>query len=77
MRTTITDVLSLLERLVGYEIRRRHVPPQQGDVRHTFADVTLAGHVLGYRPQVTLEEGLARQIEWVRAGPSQAQRGGG
>jgi len=76
-RTTINNVLLLLERLVGHGIRRRHVPPQQGDVRHTFADVTLAGRVLGYRPQVTLEEGLARQIEWVRVGPSPPNRGGG
>jgi nucleoside-diphosphate-sugar epimerase len=65
-RITINDALSLLERLVGQPIRRRHILAQKGDVPHTFADVTLAGRVLGYRPRVTLEEGLARQLEWVR-----------
>ncbi|MFC4728561.1 NAD-dependent epimerase/dehydratase family protein [Coralloluteibacterium thermophilus] len=36
-----------------------------GDIRHCFADVTLAGQVLGYRPQVTLEDGLAELVEWL------------
>lgn len=66
-RITINDVVSLLQHLIGQEIRRRHILSQEGDVRHTFADVTLAGRVLGYRPRVTLQEGLVRQIDWVRA----------
>ena len=69
-RITINDVLSLMERLIGQEIRRRYILSQEGDVRHTSADVTLAGRLLGYRPRVTLREGLARQIDWVRASVS-------
>ncbi len=65
-RITINGALSIVGRLVGQDIRRRYVLPQEGDVRHTFADVTLAGRLLGYRPRVTLQEGLARQIEWAR-----------
>jgi nucleoside-diphosphate-sugar epimerase len=71
-RITINGALSLLERLVGQEIRRRHVLSQEGDVRHTFADVSLAGRLLGYRPRVTLQEGLAHQIEWARRSVSPA-----
>ena len=29
-----------------------------GDIRHCFADITLAREMLGYRPRVSLEEGL-------------------
>jgi UDP-glucose 4-epimerase len=65
-RITINGALSLLEHLMGQVVRRRHIPSQEGDVRHTFADVSLAGRLLGYRPRVTLQEGLARQIEWAR-----------
>lgn len=65
-RITINGALSIVARLVGQDIRRRHVLSQEGDVRHTFADVTLAGRLLEYRPRVALQEGLARQIEWAR-----------
>jgi dTDP-L-rhamnose 4-epimerase len=36
-----------------------------GDIRHCFADITLAREVLGYRPQVTLEEGLVGLASWL------------
>lgn len=36
-----------------------------GDVRHCFADITLARRVLGYEPQVALESGLAELVRWL------------
>ncbi|HVM28177.1 MAG TPA: SDR family NAD(P)-dependent oxidoreductase [Mycobacteriales bacterium] len=36
-----------------------------GDIRHCFADVSRAGQVLGYVPQVTLEKGLTELAEWL------------
>jgi dTDP-L-rhamnose 4-epimerase len=36
-----------------------------GDIRHCFADITLARKVLGYEPQVTLEAGLADLARWL------------
>ncbi|MBE0595960.1 MAG: NAD-dependent epimerase/dehydratase family protein [Desulfuromonadales bacterium] len=36
-----------------------------GDIRHCFADILLAREVLGYRPQVNLEEGLVELAEWL------------
>lgn len=68
-RITINEVLSLLERLLGKTARCRHIQSECGDVRHTFADVTLASRILGYQPHVTLEEGLAQQIEWILGKP--------
>jgi dTDP-L-rhamnose 4-epimerase len=37
-----------------------------GDIRHCFADITLARDVLGYQPAVTLEEGIAELAGWLR-----------
>jgi len=37
-----------------------------GDIRHCFADITLARQVLGYHPAVPLEEGLVELGEWLR-----------
>ncbi|HEV7868731.1 MAG TPA: NAD-dependent epimerase/dehydratase family protein [Chthoniobacteraceae bacterium] len=38
---------------------------RMGDIRNCFADVSLARKVLGYKPQVTLEQGLADLAEWL------------
>lgn len=37
-----------------------------GDIRHCFADITLARKVLGYEPKVTLEEGLVELAGWLK-----------
>jgi dTDP-L-rhamnose 4-epimerase len=36
-----------------------------GDIRHCFSDISKAKAVLGYEPQVTLEEGLIELAEWL------------
>lgn len=37
-----------------------------GDIRHCFADITKARDLLGYRPQITLEDGLGELAEWLQ-----------
>lgn len=44
-----------------------YAPAQPGDLRRSAADVRRAGELLGWRPQTTLEAGLARTIAWARA----------
>jgi nucleoside-diphosphate-sugar epimerase len=63
-RTTVNDVIATIGRLVGREpvVDRREV--QMGDVRHTAADTSAARRDLGFAPRVTLEQGLALQVEW-------------
>jgi UDP-glucuronate 4-epimerase len=41
--------------------------PQQGDVPLTWADISNAGKLLGYRPQTSLEGGLKKFVAWYRA----------
>lgn len=41
-------------------------PRQPGDVHHTAADLTRARSGLGYDPQVSFEEGIARFVTWIR-----------
>ena len=40
-------------------------PAQKGDMRHTYADTTLARTDLGFEPTVGLEEGLAAEHQWL------------
>ncbi len=65
-RVSVNAVLATLEEILGQAIRREARPPQPGDVRHTWADTSLARQVLGFRPAVPLREGLARQVASLR-----------
>jgi len=63
-------ILELAERLANV-MGKSHVEAEVtgkyrvGDIRHCFADISLARKVLGYEPQVTLEEGLSELVIWV------------
>jgi dTDP-L-rhamnose 4-epimerase len=53
------------------QLEKDHLSPEitckyrVGDIRHCFADVTRARDVLGYRPRITLEEGIRDLAVWL------------
>lgn len=62
--TTLANVVSLVEELVGARIRIERKGDQAGDVFRTGGSAELARDQLGWTPDVRLEEGLRRQVEW-------------
>jgi nucleoside-diphosphate-sugar epimerase len=66
-RVTLNRVLELVGRCTGRRLRIEWRPAQAGDARHTGADGTRAEALLGYRPEVPLEEGIADQAAWIAA----------
>jgi UDP-glucuronate 4-epimerase len=72
---TVREVLEIISELTGSELDIEHGDPVIGDARKTGADTTRAREQLGYAPETSLEEGLARQVEQQRA--SGAEPGGG
>ncbi len=71
-RRSMNDVLGIVRDLVG-DVDVVRQPEQHGDVRHTGADITVAQQAFGYRPRVSLREGLTTMVDAERAGLS-AQR---
>ena len=65
----LNELVSAIETATGKNARRVNLPLQPGDVSRTWADIGKAGSVLGYRPKITLDQGLARFVEWYRAQP--------
>jgi nucleoside-diphosphate-sugar epimerase len=65
---SVRDVLGKLERIAGKRFTVRTEAARAGDQRHTFADTTRLRRVLGWEPRTTLDEGLAGQFEWQKAG---------
>jgi nucleoside-diphosphate-sugar epimerase len=63
-RTSINEVLAILDDLSGVKLGRRHVPAAAEDQRHSAASINLARQHLGWEPRVALRDGLARQLAW-------------
>ena len=66
-RVVLTDVLATMEKVIGQPIRKNYVERAMGDARHTSADVSKAQRILGYQPQVSLEEGLTKEWQWIQS----------
>ena len=62
----VVDVIRLVEELVGRPARIEHRPAHAADAPATWADIGKAERLLGWRPQVTLPEGMARLAAWYR-----------
>jgi UDP-glucuronate 4-epimerase len=60
----LRELVRLIEAAVGKPAHRRQLPNQPGDVPITCADVSKARRLLGYKPQVGIEEGIRRFVEW-------------
>ena len=59
--------IELLERALGREAHKTLLPMQPGDVENTYADMSHLEALVGYRPQVSIEEGVERFVSWYRA----------
>jgi UDP-glucose 4-epimerase len=64
-RVTLNDVLVMIGRVSGRPPLIKADPAQKGDMRHTYADTSLARADLGFTPTVTLEEGLTAEYQWL------------
>lgn len=65
-RITVNTVIRLLEGIVGRKAVIRYEGGQKGEMRHTYADISLASKVLGFSPQIPLEEGLKAEADWIK-----------
>jgi nucleoside-diphosphate-sugar epimerase len=63
-RTTLLEIVALLERMLGRPLKKKHLPRRAGDVPHTLADIGQARQDFGYAAVVEFEEGLRRTVEF-------------
>lgn len=60
----LMDFIRTLEKSLGKKAEMNMMPMQKGDVYTTYADTTKLERDFGYKPHVTLEEGIFRFVEW-------------
>jgi dTDP-L-rhamnose 4-epimerase len=63
VREVALRLAQVLERNIAPEIADKY---RVGDIRHCFADVSLAQEILGYAPKVAFEEALTELAHWLR-----------
>lgn len=62
--TSLNELIQMLEKIMGKKAIVKHQPCRAGEVEITFADIAHSEKILGYRPAMPLEEGLARTVRW-------------
>jgi UDP-glucose 4-epimerase len=55
---TVNHLAEVLGRILQRPVEKEFLPERTGDVRHSWADVSAARRLLGYKPEVGFEEGL-------------------
>ena len=64
---TINEALAIIEAEVGTPLTLERHPAARGDQQRTMGDSSKAQRMLGFTNSTTLEEGLARQVEWQKS----------
>ncbi|MBI2431373.1 MAG: GDP-mannose 4,6-dehydratase [Candidatus Hydrogenedentes bacterium] len=64
--TSLAALIQMLEVHLGQSAIIERLPEQPGDVRITYADIRHARERLGYNPCVSMQEGIARFVAWLR-----------
>ncbi|MGD0382160.1 MAG: NAD-dependent epimerase/dehydratase family protein [Thermoguttaceae bacterium] len=63
----LSEIIDRISQLLGRKAIIDFQPLHRADVTATWADIGKAGKLLDWRPQVSVEEGLRRSVEWYRA----------
>jgi len=70
---TINGLIRLLEETIGKKAEVQYGPPNLADMFTNWADVSKAGQLLGWEPQVGLREGVRKLVDWYAAEQSWAR----
>jgi UDP-glucose 4-epimerase len=66
-RMSLNQLVASLEKIIGCKAAVEYRPARLGDVRDSQADISRAQSLLQYSPEVSIEEGLRRTVDWFRA----------
>ena len=63
---TVNEVVDMIEELLGHPVSRNHTARAKGDPQRTGGDTGRLEKATGWKPEWTLRDGLAAQLEWLR-----------
>lgn len=63
---SLLGMVEMINKMIGTNLKALHEPDRPGDVKHSLADISAAGKLLGYKVLVPFEEGLRLTMEHYR-----------
>jgi len=67
VETSIIELAEMVQEVVEQNVKTRHGPPRQGDIRKNDSGIRKVERVLGWRPEVDLSSGLRKTWAWFEA----------
>ncbi len=64
---TLLDFVASIEKAVGKTAEKVMLPRQSGDMETTYANIDSLQQAIGFRPDTSIDEGMARFVAWFRA----------
>ena len=65
-RITLLELVDMLNKIIGREIKPVFGEERKGDVKHSLASIEKAEKLLGWKPETSLEIGLRETVEWYK-----------
>ncbi|MGB2862418.1 MAG: GDP-mannose 4,6-dehydratase, partial [Sedimentisphaerales bacterium] len=63
---TVNEIIDMINKLLGKNVKPQYTPPRPGDVKHSLADITAAQKLINFKPSVSFQVGLKKAIDWYR-----------
>ena len=63
---TVNQIIEMINKALGKNVKSNHVPERAGDVKHSLADITAATELIGFKPVISFEDGLQIAIDWYK-----------
>lgn len=63
---SVLELVRQIIALAGADLEPEVLGTSTGEIDHQYLDSTKAAHILGWRPQISLQEGLRRTLAWYR-----------
>lgn len=62
----LNNLISIIEKATGKKAKKKTLPVQPGDVPTTYADISKAKKLLGWKPETDINAGLKQFTGWIR-----------
>jgi UDP-glucose 4-epimerase len=73
---SMIELITKIERILGQSIPIQQRDTRPGDVRRHLADITLLKSLVGFEPQVSIDDGMVKTVEFYRQRATRKQVGG-
>lgn len=65
-QTSLNQLWEVICSITGITIKPNYREPRKGDVMHSLADISYAGKLIGYKPEISIKSGLNLAVEWYK-----------